>query len=319
MILNARAGKPLPVYGKGDQIRDWLYVEDHATALCEVVRNGKVGETYNIGGHNEKQNLEVVHTICDLLEELAPEKPEGIDNYRDLITFVKDRPGHDIRYAIDASKIQNELGWTPSETFETGLRKTVQWFLANDDWIKNVTSGEYRNGLSIIMKHKVLLLGANGQVGWELRRCFSSLGHVSTVPRQMLDQSIFLDQGRKELTRMFESVKPTLVLNAAAYTAVDLAETEKESCLFLNSEIPSHLARLTKASDALYVDFSTDYVFDGTKSEPYDENDETHPINHYGLSKLEGLEAVVASGFATSFFESVGFTVRAATTFSKQC
>ncbi|MDA0849360.1 MAG: dTDP-glucose 4,6-dehydratase, partial [Verrucomicrobia bacterium] len=120
VILNAIHGKPLPIYGNGLQIRDWLYVEDHAKALIKVVTEGEVGATYNIGGHNEKTNLEVVHTICDLLEELAPEKPLGIEKYRDLITFVKDRPGHDARYAIDASKIERELGWVPEESFETG-------------------------------------------------------------------------------------------------------------------------------------------------------------------------------------------------------
>lgn len=144
MILNALAGKPLPVYGDGLQIRDWLFVEDHARALVEVITRGKVGETYNIGGHNEKRNLEVVETICDLLEELAPEKPEGVGRYRDLITFVKDRPGHDVRYAIDATKIERELGWTPEETFETGLRKTVQWYLDNRSWWQRVLSGEYK-------------------------------------------------------------------------------------------------------------------------------------------------------------------------------
>ena len=144
VILNAIHGKPLPVYGNGLQIRDWLYVEDHAKALIKVVTEGKIGETYNIGGHNEKTNLEVVETICDLLEELAPQKPSGVINYRDLITFVKDRPGHDARYAIDASKIERELGWVPEETFETGLRKTVQWYLDNTAWWERVLSGEYR-------------------------------------------------------------------------------------------------------------------------------------------------------------------------------
>ena len=144
MILNAVHGKPLPVYGDGSQIRDWLYVEDHAKALIKVVTEGVVGETYNIGGHNEKTNLEVVESICDLLEELAPEKPVGVGNYRDLITFVKDRPGHDARYAIDASKIERELGWVPEETFETGLRKTVQWYLDNRQWWERVLSGAYR-------------------------------------------------------------------------------------------------------------------------------------------------------------------------------
>ncbi|WP_339846532.1 dTDP-glucose 4,6-dehydratase [uncultured Halopseudomonas sp.] len=144
VILNALAGKPLPVYGDGSQIRDWLYVEDHARALVQVVTEGVVGKTYNIGGHNEKRNIEVVQTICDLLEELAPNKPAGVSIYRDLITFVKDRPGHDARYAIDASKIQRELGWVPQETFETGIRKTVAWYLENRDWWERVLSGDYR-------------------------------------------------------------------------------------------------------------------------------------------------------------------------------
>ncbi len=146
VILNALAGKPLPVYGDGSQIRDWLYVEDHARALVEVVTRGSVGETYNIGGHNEKRNLEVVQTLCELLEELAPNKPAGVAHYRDLITFVKDRPGHDLRYAIDASKIQHELGWVPQETFESGIRKTVQWYLDNRQWWQRVLSGDYRLG-----------------------------------------------------------------------------------------------------------------------------------------------------------------------------
>ncbi|MCL1036532.1 dTDP-glucose 4,6-dehydratase [Shewanella submarina] len=144
IILNAIHGKSLPVYGDGNQIRDWLYVEDHARALYKVVTEGKVGETYNIGGHNEKRNIEVVRTICDLLEELAPTKPKGVDHYQDLITFVKDRPGHDVRYAIDARKIANELGWTPEESFETGIRKTVAWYLNNTNWWERVMSGEYQ-------------------------------------------------------------------------------------------------------------------------------------------------------------------------------
>lgn len=144
MILNAIHGKNLPIYGNGLQIRDWLYVEDHAKALIKVVTEGKVGETYNIGGHNEKTNLEVVEAICDLLDELVLEKPTGVKSYRDLITFVKDRPGHDVRYAIDASKIERELGWVPEEIFETGLRKTVQWYLDNRQWWERVLSGAYR-------------------------------------------------------------------------------------------------------------------------------------------------------------------------------
>jgi dTDP-glucose 4,6-dehydratase len=144
IILNALSGKSLPVYGNGSQIRDWLYVEDHARALVKVATEGMVGETYNIGGHNEKRNIEVVHILCDLLEELVPSKPEGINQYRDLIAFVTDRPGHDVRYAIDASKIARELDWKPEETFETGMRKTVQWYLENQGWWKRVLNGRYQ-------------------------------------------------------------------------------------------------------------------------------------------------------------------------------
>ncbi len=144
VILNALEGKPLPVYGNGAQIRDWLFVEDHARALLKVVTEGKVGETYNIGGHNEQQNIDVVRSICALLEELAPGKPAGVERYEQLITFVKDRPGHDLRYAIDASKIERELGWIPEETFASGLRKTVQWYLNNLDWCRHVQDGSYQ-------------------------------------------------------------------------------------------------------------------------------------------------------------------------------
>lgn len=144
MILNALAGKPLPVYGNGQQIRDWLYVDDHARALYRVVTQGAVGETYNIGGHNERKNLEVVETLCSLLEELVPQKPQGVSHYRDLITYVADRPGHDLRYAIDAAKIERELGWVPQETFESGMRKTVQWYLDNETWWKQVLDGSYQ-------------------------------------------------------------------------------------------------------------------------------------------------------------------------------
>jgi dTDP-glucose 4,6-dehydratase len=142
IILNALEGKPLPVYGKGNQVRDWLYVEDHARALYKVVTEGVIGETYNIGGHNEKQNIEVVHALCALLDELCPDSPHR--PHAGLVTYVQDRPGHDQRYAIDASKIQRELGWTPQETFETGIRKTVAWYLDNAEWVAHVKSGSYQ-------------------------------------------------------------------------------------------------------------------------------------------------------------------------------
>ncbi|MDF1762577.1 MAG: dTDP-glucose 4,6-dehydratase [Oleibacter sp.] len=144
VILNALAGKPLPVYGEGKQIRDWLYVEDHARALVLVATQGVLNETYNIGGHNEMQNIEVVRSICVLLEELALNKPMGVASYQDLITFVTDRAGHDVRYAIDASKIERELGWSPQETFQSGLRKTVKWYLENQLWCEHVQDGSYK-------------------------------------------------------------------------------------------------------------------------------------------------------------------------------
>lgn len=143
MIVNALAGKPLPVYGDGQQIRDWLYVKDHCSAIRAVLAKGRLGEVYNVGGWNEKANLDIVHTICKLLDELRPRADKK--SYRELIAFVTDRPGHDRRYAIDARKIERELGWKPAETFETGIRKTVQWYLDNQDWVSRVQSGDYRN------------------------------------------------------------------------------------------------------------------------------------------------------------------------------
>ncbi len=146
VIHNALAGKPLPIYGDGSNVRDWLYVSDHCSAIRRVLEAGRVGETYNIGGCNEKTNLEVVNTLCAILDELHPASP--VTPHASLMTFVKDRPGHDRRYAIDAGKIERELGWTPTETFESGIRKTVAWYLANQDWVAHVTSGEYRNWVS---------------------------------------------------------------------------------------------------------------------------------------------------------------------------
>ena len=145
VIHNALLGKPLPIYGNGQQIRDWLYVGDHCAAIRRVLEAGKVGEVYNVGGWNEKANLDVVHTLCDMLDKA---KPKASGSYRDQITFVTDRPGHDARYAIDASKLERDLGWKPAETFETGIQKTVQWYLNNQDWVQNITSGEYKNWVS---------------------------------------------------------------------------------------------------------------------------------------------------------------------------
>jgi dTDP-glucose 4,6-dehydratase len=149
MITNARAGKALPIYGDGQQVRDWLYVRDHCTAIRRVLEAGTVGEVYNIGGWNEKANIEVVHVLCDILDELDPKSENGQPvSYRQQITYVTDRPGHDRRYAIDASKIERELGWKPAETFETGIRQTVEWYLDNEQWVRNVQSGEYLKWLA---------------------------------------------------------------------------------------------------------------------------------------------------------------------------
>jgi len=144
MILNALGGRPLPLYGDGRQVRDWLYVDDHAVALCRVLEAGETGQTYNIGGWNEQANIDVVTAICELLEDLAPDKPGGVKRYADLMTFVQDRPGHDRRYAIDAFKIHEQLGWKPAESFASGLRKTVAWYLDNRDWWQRVLDGSYR-------------------------------------------------------------------------------------------------------------------------------------------------------------------------------
>lgn len=151
VIHNALNGKPLPIYGNGQQIRDWLYVGDHCSAIRRVLEAGKVGEVYNIGGWNEKANIEVVHTLCDILDK---EQPKKSGTYRDQITFVQDRPGHDVRYAIDATKIERELGWKPAETFETGIQKTVKWYLTHQVWVNNVTSGEYKNWVSTNYKER---------------------------------------------------------------------------------------------------------------------------------------------------------------------
>ena len=145
MIVNALAGKPLPVYGDGQQIRDWLYVKDHASAIRAVLAGGRLGETYNVGGWNEMANIDIVKTVCALLDEL---RPSADGPYARLITYVKDRPGHDRRYAIDARKIERELGWRPAETFATGIRKTVQWYLDNPEWVAHVQSGSYRDWVS---------------------------------------------------------------------------------------------------------------------------------------------------------------------------
>jgi dTDP-4-dehydrorhamnose reductase len=252
VILNALDGKALPIYGKGDQIRDWLYVEDHARALYTVVTQGKPGETYNIGGHNEKQNLDVVHTICDLLDEIVPK--EG--SYRDQITYVADRPGHDRRYAIDAHKIGVELGWKPEETFESGIRKTVEWYLSN-------------------------------------QRALAPLGNVIALDVQSKEYcgDFSNPEGIAETVR---TIKPDVIVNAAAHTAVDKAESEQDFAQLLNATSVEAIAKEAAKIGAWVVHYSTDYVFPGDGETPWRETDATAPLNVYGQTKLDGEKALQA-------------------------
>lgn len=295
VTLNALEEMPLPVYGKGENIRDWLHVEDHARALALVLQRGVPGSKYNVGGRNERTNLEVVEAICDHLDQLRPATTVG--RRRELITFVADRPGHDLRYAIDASKIEEELGWRAQETFESGLRKTVEWYLANERWWrplrKSVYAGE-RLGLLPTPAHArgqgdrpVLIVGRKGQVAIALgRRGFGDAPHVALGS----DQADLTDPDM--LARVFAETKPRLVVNAAAYTAVDKAESETDLAFAVNRDGPARLAALCAASNIPLVHLSTDYVFDGTKDRPYREDDRTSPLNVYGLSKAEGEEAI---------------------------
>lgn len=303
VTLNALEGKPLPVYGKGDNVRDWLYVDDHARALNLILRRGRPGENYNIGGRNERTNLEVVEAICGMLDELAPDP--GIGARRNLIAFVADRPGHDKRYAIDASKLEGELGWRARENFDTGLRKTVEWYLANEAWWRPLRAGVYagerlglpsraavagKPGIAIVREKKnrpVLVIGRNGQVARALNaRGFGAVSHVC-LGREAADLN-----DPSALARAFETHEPALVVNAAAYTAVDKAESEPGIAFAINRDGPARLAKLCAARGIPLVHISTDYVFDGTKDSPYVEDDRIAPLNVYGASKAQGSAAV---------------------------
>ncbi len=300
VILNALEEKPLPVYGKGNNVRDWLYVDDHARALELVLRRGVPGEKYNIGGRNERTNLEVVEAICDYLDEKIP--AATVVRRRDLIAFVADRPGHDQRYAIDATKLEDELGWRAQENFETGLRKTIEWYLANENWWRPLRSGIYggeRLGLLAdgkvrvkplgrrADKRPILIVGRHGQVAQALdARGFDGVPHVA-LGRDEFDLT---DPGAVE--RAFAAHNPGLVVNAAAYTAVDKAESERDVAFAVNSDGAAILARLCAEAKIPLIHISTDYVFDGTKNAPYVEDDPTAPLNVYGASKAEGEEAI---------------------------
>ena len=301
VVLNGLEGKALPVYGDGANIRDWLYVEDHARALRLIVQTGRVGQTYNVGGRNERSNLEVVHTICDLLDELAG--PLATGPRRGLITFVKDRPGHDQRYAIDATKLETELGWRAGETFDTGLRRTVQWYLDNEAWwapLRARYDGQ-RLGLTKTQgveaektagrRTSLLVFGANGQVAQEIGRIAESLGFSATLAgRDVVD--LLTEDG----SALLDELRPAAVINAAAYTAVDRAEDEPFAAFRLNGKIPGLLARACAARGMAFVHISTDYVFDGRKDGAYVESDPLEPLGVYGESKAQGEAAVLAGG-----------------------
>lgn len=301
-IINALEERALPVYGKGDNVRDWLYVEDHARALDLILRRGTPGEKYNIGGRNERTNIEVVEAICDHLDQL---KPAGsVAHRRDLITFVADRPGHDRRYAIDATKLETELGWRAQEDFESGLTKTVEWYLAHEAWWQPLRSDIYGGErLGLMAKGKapasarrphpdtrpVLVIGRNGQVARALDvRGFGDLPHV-TMGRDVADLT-----DKTALAAVFAEYQPQLVVNAAAYTAVDKAENERDLAFAVNSDGPAHLAALCADAAIPLVHISTDYVFDGTKREAYVEHDPIAPLNIYGASKAAGENAIRA-------------------------
>ncbi len=230
VILNALAGKPLPIYGDGGNIRDWLYVEDHADALLLVLAKGAVGRSYNIGGENERTNLELVKTLCGILDRL---RPRDGGSYADLITFVTDRPGHDARYAIDPSRIRDELGWRPSVTVEEGLEKTVQWYLDNERLVAALVEPYWRWAT---LGHEIMILvfGKTGQVATELQR----LGDVVALGRDQADLS-----DPAACADAIRTHAPRAVINAAAYTAVDRAEEEEALATIINGDAPTAMAQ----------------------------------------------------------------------------
>jgi dTDP-glucose 4,6-dehydratase len=301
VTLNAMEEKPLPVYGTGKNVRDWLYVEDHARALYSVLQRGVPGEKYNIGGRNERTNLEVVEAICDYLDEVRPAK--SVRRRRDLITFVADRPGHDLRYAIDASKLERDIGWSAQENFETGLKKTVNWYLVNEAWWRPLRSEIYhgeRLGLLPGRQNKsrtqsqgkalpgfVLIVGRSGQVARALdEKGFGDVPHIA-VGRDVVNLA-----DEDSISALFDTYQPCLVINAAAYTAVDKAEEDRDMAYTVNCDGVRCLAQHCAASDIPLVHLSTDYVFDGSKRSAYVESDPVAPLSIYGRSKADGEIAV---------------------------
>lgn len=278
MIANALNDKPLPVYGDGLNIRDWLYVEDHCSAIDLVLHKGINGEVYNIGGNNERTNIQIVQTI---LRELG--KPES------LIQYVKDRLGHDRRYGIDATKITNELGWEPKHNFDTGIHETIRWYLDNQDWWKRIQTGEYQQyfaqqyGERLGFSDEDLSVRANGQLGQDVVKILGTNHEVYGFGREQLDIT-----NEHQCLEVLESLKPDVVIHSAAYTAVDLAETEEDKAYEINAFGTRNLAVAADKFGAKFCYISTDYVFDGTGTKPYREYDNTNPQSIYGKSKRAG-------------------------------
>ena len=308
MIANALADKPLPVYGEGLNVRDWLYVEDHCKAIDLIIHKGRVGEVYNVGGHNEKQNIEIVKIIC---KELG--KPES------LITHVGDRKGHDMRYAIDPTKIHNELGWLPETKFEDGIKKTIQWYLDNREWWETIISGEYQNYYEKMYSNReearggknmrFFVTGVGGQLGHDVMNELLKRGHegvgsdiqenysgvadgsaVTKAPYVALDIT-----DKNAVEKVITEVNPDAVIHCAAWTAVDMAEDDDKVAKVraINAGGTQNIADVCKKLNCKMTYISTDYVFDGQGTEPWQPDCKDYkPLNVYGQTKLEGELAV---------------------------
>ena len=280
LIHNIINRKPLPVYGDGLNVRDWLHVCDHGAAVETVLKGAVPGSVYNIGGNNEWRNIDIVNLVCDLLDSRLG---RSAGENRRLITFVKDRPGHDRRYAIDASRLQRDLGWSPAYTFEQGIAETIDWYLANQEWVAEVTSGAYREYYQDQIRRwrMILVVGANGMLGRDLMALLGS--RAQGVDIGEIDIS-----SMESVLKVVGALRPEVVINCAAYTDVDGCEANCETAMAVNGEGVAHLAFACREVGALLVQISTDYIFDGGKGTPYLEDDAPHPLSVYGESKLAG-------------------------------
>lgn len=292
VILNALAGKPLPIYGDGSNVRNWLYFEDHADALLLVAQTGRIGRSYNIGGENERTNLELAQTICQILDRL---KPSADGSYADLNTFVTDRPGHDARYSIDPTRIRSELGWRPSVTVEEGLERTVRWYLENEAWWRPLLDRHgvgQRPGRAM---RDLMVFGRTGQVARELQ-------HLASI--QALDL-LALGRDAADLAQpgacaaAIHAHRPRAVINAAAYTAVDRAEEEEAQATAINGAAPAEMALACAALNIPLVHISSDDVFPGNGHHAWAPGDITLPANAYGRSKWAGEKGIRTSAYPT--------------------